>query len=474
MTFSLSAPPPRLGAPAYDVRDFGAVGDGVADDTAALTAAAAAANEAPGPIYLGRAHRITAATPSLTSDGAGWVGRGIFATEVIDDSATGVDVFTLANRYGFLQDVWIRGFWVRAAGHGVRVVPNGFRVRVERVLVSQKAFGVEHVGVTLCQCRQVFLDDLYGSYGFRARGESLAVQNQAVFYDRCVAGTGYPLGGPSTRVVAWAPSTAKLVGDVVRANGVLWQCAVAGTTAGSGTGPSGFPSIGTNEVHTTQVVDGTVRWLYAMPDNDWYIQDSFGGTFEMRDCGALQGGRGLAVRDSNPGAGSTPLFIRVSNFETDHCCEGVVLAAGASMHFDQLLAGSNLAGAGFEVGSGVSGVWSITGGEIFGSYIAGILVNRGDGTINGVQVGACSAASAGGRDGIEVAANVTDFTITGCSSGDLSGTASQARYGISVATGCDRYIVSGNRCVGNDTGGILNTPGTSSTRVVTGNVGTVT
>ena len=56
------------GAPLYDVLNFGAVGDGIADDTAALNAAIAAANAVPGAIYLASRHRITAPlTPWLTT-----------------------------------------------------------------------------------------------------------------------------------------------------------------------------------------------------------------------------------------------------------------------------------------------------------------------------------------------------------------------------------------------------------------------
>src|SRR4051812_5804225 len=58
------------GQPFYDVmaRPFHAVGDGIADDTAAINAAIVAANAVPGDIYLGPRHRITAALTTITGN----------------------------------------------------------------------------------------------------------------------------------------------------------------------------------------------------------------------------------------------------------------------------------------------------------------------------------------------------------------------------------------------------------------------
>ena len=54
-------------------------------------------------------------------------------------------------------------------------------------------------------------------------------------------------------LTAWAQSTAYLVGDRRTANGNAYHCTVAGTSLGSGTGPSGTG---------TAIVDGTATWRY--------------------------------------------------------------------------------------------------------------------------------------------------------------------------------------------------------------------
>jgi hypothetical protein len=59
---------------------------------------------------------------------------------------------------------------------------------------------------------------------------------------------GLILGG------AWATSTAYAVNAIVTANGNSYQCTGAGTSAGSGTGPSGTGSA---------INDGTVVWTFV-------------------------------------------------------------------------------------------------------------------------------------------------------------------------------------------------------------------
>lgn len=55
----------------------------------------------------------------------------------------------------------------------------------------------------------------------------------------------------------WTISTAFSIGDNCRANGNLYVCITAGTSAGSGTGPSGTG---------TDITDGGVHWKYLGPN----------------------------------------------------------------------------------------------------------------------------------------------------------------------------------------------------------------
>lgn len=463
------------GSPIYYASRYGAVGNGAADDTAALTACFNAANAVPGPIVLGRNHRVTATLPPITNNNITILGRGPFngGTMIVNDSLSAIDVIRFNNcQYSGIKGVWIVGNRVFSAGWGIRFT-SCFRPFMEDVLVSRQCFGVEHFKCTLSRVRRGYLDDLYGVFGFFARGDNTA-HNHSVTYEDCVAGTAFPLS-PVGNGRTWGTNTAYVVGNVVFANNSLWQCATAGTSAGSGTGPSGFPSTDPLLLHSTLVQDGTAQWRYCMPLGTWYLQGSYSHTFEVIDCGALQGGYGVGMEDTAPGAGSTPQFMRTQNVQIDHpFARGVRMLAGTHARHQQLFVTSVMEGTGVEIGGSFSGNWEFEGGEIFGCNRAGMTIAASHGLVHGMQMGAIGGVSANTRDCIEVSNSASHWTVANCSLGSMFGSTSPtSRYGLSVAAGSDNYIINGNRAIGNQTSGFLNTPGTAATRVVANNIGAV-
>jgi hypothetical protein len=68
-------------------------------------------------------------------------------------------------------------------------------------------------------------------------------------------------------VPAWATGTAKKVGEPVTANSNVYRCVDGGTTAGSGTGPSGTGS---------SIADNDILWAYVGP-----AATAFAGGFAM-------------------------------------------------------------------------------------------------------------------------------------------------------------------------------------------------
>lgn len=460
-------------APSYDVRDFGAKCDGVTDDTTALNAAHAAANLVPGRVFYGAAHRITAATTPITNNNIVLVGRGRFngGTHIIVDSATPIDAFTISGcQYSGLQSMWISGARVYSSGHAVRIV-NCYHGFADDLLISQMFEGVEVFRSTHTDITRVDQDDMYGPRGFYAHGDGVGpVYNHAVRFDHCFAGTSYPnavVGSGKT----WATSTAYVVGNIAFANGSIWQCVQNGTSSGAGSGPSGFPSTNPATVHTTQVTDGGAKWVFAMPLCAWFLQGSYSQTFEMRDCGALQGGYGLSVEDDAPGVNSAPQFTRVDNLQTDHTfARGVRLLAGAEAEFTRLFVTSVLEGSGVEIGSRYSGNWRFSTGLVFGCNRAGVIINASDGMIQNFQIGGVSTSSSNTRDCIEIGSSAQHVKVRGCTGGRVFGATSPlSRYGVSVAAGCDHYVVEGNDFTGNVTAPILNTPGQATTRIIRNN-----
>ncbi len=456
------------GAPIYDVMaaPFNAVGNGIADDTAAINAAIAAANAVAGDIYLGLSHRITDALTPITNADIMIIGRGQFnqGSKITVDAASPINVLTFDGcRYSGIRDTWISATQAHATGYGIRVL-GAFKTMIDDVTISDMGNGIEIFESVLTDIQGVSLSDLNGVEGFYCHGSSTdACHGTRLEY--CTCGTQYPAATVGSGR-PWTISTAYIVGNIVTNGDAIYQCTTAGTSAGSG-GPTGLG---------TGIVDGTAVWRFAMGKTIWYHHGSWAATFELIDCGGLQGDIGLLVEDDDPGVGSDPQFTRVQNFQIDHpFSRGIQLDAGASMRFNQVFITSIFNGHGIEVTSGFSGNWEFMGGEVFGCSLAGVVISAGHGLLQGMQIGACSTATSNTRDCIEVGASVSNFTITDCSAGSMIGATSPAsRYGISIATGCTNYLVTGNRCIGNLTGAILNTPGTATTRVVRNNIPDVT
>jgi hypothetical protein len=462
------------GAPIYNVLapPFNAANTLNGDDTNAVASAILAANAAPGVIYLGSRHRFAGDLPALANNNISVVGRGPFNGGTIcqfDNGSTSPGFRATNCQYSCFANLWIVGAKAFAGSWGIRL-SECFRPTVQNVVISNMGSGVDVDRCTITQLERVNLSDLYGPYGHYAHGAA-GVYNHAVKYRDCTVGTSYPLSVTGV-ARAWTQSTLYAAGNLAIANGNIYQCLVGGTSAGSGTGPSGLPTTNISTLRTTAITDGSAQWVFAMPASPAYKMGSYAHTFEVLDCGALQFDTGLLIEDDAPGSGSVPQFCRSYNLQIDHSMRGIRVLSGGAHRFHQLFVTSCMEGNGVEIASTIDGNWEFEGGEIFGCNRAGMTIGKGDGLIQGLQIGAVSGVASNTRDCIEVGPGVTDFTIANCSLGRMyASTSPSSRYGASIAAGCDRFIVANNRAVGNLTDGFLNTPGISSTRIFNGNIG---
>jgi hypothetical protein len=459
------------GAVIYDVMayPFNAVGNGIADDTAPLNAAIAAAVARPGIIYLGERIRTVGPVSGLANSNIIIRGRGPFNGGTIWTAqlAAGQTLCTITGQYSGIENVWIDGLF--AATDTVAIRMTTFRGMLRDLVITRFGGGIDFENSVACKAERIVVTDSYGPWGIRAHGTGGGHNHDTLLFT-CVCGTGYPLaiiGDPRV----WAPSTAYIVGNLATANGAIWQCSTSGTSAGAGTGPSGLPTTNPGTVHTTAVADGTAQWVFAMADNDWYLHESFAHTFQTVNCGALQGGRGLAIRDTT---GDIPLFSRHYNLQVDHTLDGVIAASGGDVELHTPLIISVLRGSALTLETPVND-WRIVNASIFGILLAGIRINgASDGLIDGASIAVIGGGAPNTRDGIEVLGSASNLVITGCRAGAAESGPTNARYGLSIAAGSDNYAVVGNTFVGNLTGSILNTPGRSSTRAVLNNVPDVT
>jgi hypothetical protein len=462
------------GSPSYYVENFGAKGDFVTDDTAAINRAIAAAIAVPGNVYLMSRHRVTAALTPLSNNNIGLIGRGEFNGGTIlsidPPGALPSRVITiLGAQYCSIQNIWCVANRAQKTEFFIGL-SGAYRPYVSNVQISGYGNGFDIdscVGAHLLDCQ---VNDTFGSYCYYAHGTNPFFCHDT-YFERCGGGTSY-LMNVTSAPGAWATGTIYAAGATVLANGGIWQCSVGGTSAGAGTGPgsAGLPSTNPAMVHTTAVVDNTCQWLFAMGQFNGFVHGSFAHTVTLMKCGMLQGDIGLLVVDDVPAGGSVPTFTHSWQFSSDHpYSRGVKLGGLASWH-DQVLATSIQAGDGIEVTTAAGNV-EINSGQIFGCARKGLTYAGTGGLIlQNLDIGPCSSVTANTFDGIEIANNSQNFKIRNCTSGDVPGFATSARYGVSIGTGCDNYVVEGNKLVGNDTGPILDNTGGSTSRIVRHNI----
>jgi len=430
------------GAPIYDVMayPFNALGTGSGDDLAAINAAIALANTTGGVVYLGVSHRISAKLDDITGSCVWLRGRGMDGggTTITCTTAPADSIITFGSgaRMSGVSDLRVGSSAASTSGYAIRFT-DAFRCFAIDVRVLTVGSGVEVSACNTTYLENVDVTDPLGPYGIHIHGVDPDF-NHVTRLVRCQVGRSYPLSINAGRG-DWAAGTAYALGDVVRSNGGLWQCSVAGTSGGSA--PNGLPSALASTVHTTTVSDGGVTWRYGMGAFEAFAHGSFAHTVLYQECGALQGYRGYYIFDDQ---GDAPTFIHGWQCSSDHpLLTGIHLEAcdGAVM-FDQTLATSVLTSGqrGITIGANATR-WQFSGGEAN----QGISVAGTAGIIRGVHTST-----------IALAATVDEVLVE---SNHLTGS-------LTIASGADNYTVQDNH-VG---GSITNTPGPASTRIVRGNI----
>lgn len=466
------------GEPIYDVRDYGAIGNGIADDGPAINLAIAAANAAPGTIYLMPNHRIATATTAITGNAVVVKGRGdgfLAGTQIyIDIPGTSATGFTFSGgQYQGIRDCYFRSgriytvecYAVELTGgfcqfaHNVRVDHHWGAIRIQRAAESR----LWNIGTRY----------LVGSTGICFTGTGTSTKAYRCIIDTALLDQPPPTGYPATVTgngTPWHTSTAYGLGQFTEANGNLYQATTAGTSSGAGSGPSGFGTGATDPgtAFSNGITDGTVTWKFCCKsDFTHLLQANYAYTFVITKVATLNGVYPLRMTDAAATGSSLPAFCFVNILETDHNWRGIKLEAGQSVHFQGCSLGACLADSGVVIGSAFLRDWSFVGCEMFGCCLHGFDIDAGDGLIADCKIGNNGQLTAGTYNGIDIAASVTKLTIAGNHS---LNTGTSQKYGCSIAASCDNYIVIGNNFLGNGTAGVLNTPGLASTRVVIHNL----
>ena len=165
----------------------------------------------------------------------------------------------------------------------------------------------------------------------------------------------------------WTTSKAYALNANVLANGNIYRATVAGTSAASGSGPSGFGASG-----TSLQTDGSVTWKWI---NQSAIATKLGSYIET----AMEGGAGFSEGlvtnfqmlsaqyapngiAADPTQGSVGIEHDFSNFSGTDCAPAVANCLGMSMAFsgsNQSLTGLQFDGGGYTGSKGGSVVWGL-------------------------------------------------------------------------------------------------------------------
>ncbi|WP_165228892.1 glycosyl hydrolase family 28-related protein [Aquisphaera insulae] len=392
------------------IKTFGARGDGVSDDTAAIRAAIAAASAAGGGILFfppGKyviTSTIQVDQGRIAFQGAGW-GATIFTPRIVDG-----DVF--------------------AFGDGAHAPDRNkmadFAIRPSQPMKSGAAIHVRNGnGITLTDfeidgaCVGLNIDDLGLQSGVHARDFLIVNASQAAI-----------------RIGRESPPPYQ-PNEVFLTNGTISQCGVGldliyvdglyasalsiykSATAGVRFGPA-EKTVVSDSIFVNCIADSTVSgdgWSFA--------GSGVTANIALDNCiTSFNHGRGLSVQ---PGARVNGLQVRGGIYQG---CDlpGIVLESVQARNVQ----------------------------------------------IQGVQVGFNGKSEIGRHAGIHVGAGVCDFTIDGSMIGEVgtftSVTRNSQAWGLVIARGSsDGYVITNNRFVGNLTGG-LSDGGAGSNKTVAGNI----
>lgn len=477
--------------PTVSAVDYGAVGDGVTDNATAFTNAYnRLVALGGGVLYIPPGFFLTSSFPNITVFGVTVRGAGTGATYVQHTATTG-DLITISGNFCSIEDLTLQPTVRKTAGFAIRC--TGGKGNALRRLSIQYHYNAIAVSAT-ARVANFVIDTVdigycFGTYGIFANGTSgtLGLYGLSMQYVSC--NNAPPQGGIAVQgLKTWTTSTAYTAGNVTVTNGKLYQCTTSGTSAGAGTGPSGYGAGTTpDSAFSTAITDGTAAWKFVCDATlAWCVVDSFAYSVRfIGDVALLHGIYGVIVTDTVASGSSEPQYIQGWDLEIDHpLYEGVWLVKGSMVRMDNPWICYSIAGNGIQIDSTFGTDASPDGGEVVfqNGHIAGHGKNGAvvaAGPVNvefyGCAIDDNSQLGSGTYNGLSFGNNCTKFTVIGChmGAGSTRGFSNFQGYGIVVGTGCADFVLTGNNCQGNVTGAISDSS-TSASKFLMSNIGTTT
>jgi len=386
-------------ADVVSVKDFGAVGDGVANDTAAIQAALNTKKN----VYLPSGRYLVTSGLSMTSSSQrmyGESGNGPFgltdttatASTIIEwgasNDGTARSVITIsAKTHCIIESINIRrlpGASNLTVGHAIAFQNNAYFCEVRTCRISGTGNGVSMWGtgnqIIDCEMRA-----FYGSYGIKYYGTF------ALNSFRCV------------------------ISKVVMDN--------------------------------SEVTTGSTSFVHV-------IYDSYAHSLIIEASAFLWGGNAILMQDSvgaSPtiGSYSFPTWLHAFDLECDHQWnDAICLYGGEGCFLTTSWIGSTFTGSGIVTANNWRSELLVTNSRIWGNAQFGILLNAGFGACINNNIIALNSIAAPGYAGIGIGAGISKFTITGntiSNDTSFSDVGTTQSYGVFINSGAsDYYQIVGN------------------------------
>jgi hypothetical protein len=376
--------------PVFNVKDYGAIGNGVADDTTAIRntlTAVGASGERGSTVYFPGGIYVTTGTITVNDTALTFRGPGMGAA-LINPTSTNIPVFqlTAGNEFITFRDLDIGTITAQVAGSSFIDTNGAHNVLIDRVNMFGWFYGIYIRGAS----GKVTVSNVQLKDGVATTGVGVYIDNSTA--------TDVNLG--PWVMVTNATGAKPLAGVLIKACG-------------------GFSL---NNV----TVNNTTHGIQLYPSSGALVQ--YG---RITDCVFdLTGTNGAYIytpTQASPGQVRSIKFIGC------------------------LFSNANVAGIGYGVtlegaSNGVMDDVSFDSCRIFGNGRHGINYLFGSNIrVNGSTISGNSAASSNTYDGISVAANLSDFEILSNRIGQSGPAANTQRYAVNIAAGTsDRYQIVGN------------------------------
>lgn len=448
-----------------------------------VSAALAALGTVGGELHLPAETIILTARCALTATGLVLTGEG-YSTDIrLNATNAGFD-FTAISEAGIVG-ARIRSSvtTIPTAGAAVAFVKSGgtncYGCFAENIRMEKVYNGFDVNGATNTRLEsKIEIRDIHGTFGIRFYGATLADRADKLRIANfiCDAPYPYPVYANSSggTVGSWKGARANLAayiqGDVVTQSDCIYQCTVAGTTAGSG-GPAG--SHGT--VGSRLIVDGTVTWQFICSSSlSWILQDGFAYSLDVHDGAYINGAYGFRATNTPATGSSYPVWSYFTNTDFDHnAINGILMEAGEDLSCLQCWVSSTLSSNGVLLGASYRGEGVFSQGMVRGNAQHGILLNGGRGfKIATNDIIDNGQAATDTYSNVAVAANIQDFHVVNNMFLPITGQTSQmAKYPILINAGTsDGYVITGNISKGHQTANGVQDGGSGVNKSVTANV----